>query len=303
MKRISLIQVVCMFLLCNTTLSQQVADSAYSPEITNPAYTRGKGPLIYIDEGHYNFHTKDGRYLPFARVLEKDGYRTEGYKGSFDAKRLKKAGILVISNALNEANTQNWYLPNPSAFTPAEIETVRKWVNDGGSLFLIADHMPMAGAAADLASAFGFTFYNGFALDTSNTGPAFFRREDKLLCDNRITNGRNGNEKVNTAVTFTGQAFSIPEKASSILTFNKKYTIFMPDTAWVFNSSTRTMSASGLSQGAFMNYGQGKVVIFGEAAMFTAQLAGPGRSPAGMNSPFAAENYKLLLNIIHWLDE
>jgi len=36
--------------------------------------------------------------------------------------------------------------------------------------------------------------------------------------------------------------------------------------------------------------------------MFTAQLAGPQRSRAGMNSDFAEENYKLLLNIIHWLD-
>jgi hypothetical protein len=40
----------------------------------------------------------------------------------------------------------------------------------------------------------------------------------------------------------------------------------------------------------------------GEAAMFTAQVAGPQQFRAGMDSPFAARNYRLLLNIIHWLD-
>jgi hypothetical protein len=42
--------------------------------------------------------------------------------------------------------------------------------------------------------------------------------------------------------------------------------------------------------------------MFGEAAMFTAQLAGASKAKVGMNSEYAEENYKLLLNIIHWLD-
>jgi hypothetical protein len=42
--------------------------------------------------------------------------------------------------------------------------------------------------------------------------------------------------------------------------------------------------------------------MFGEAAMFTAQLAGASQTRVGMNSDYAEENYELLLNIIHWLD-
>jgi hypothetical protein len=74
------------------------------------------------------------------------------------------------------------------------------------------------------------------------------------------------------------------------------------DTAWVFNSRTRYTSIDGWSQGAYMKYGKGRLVMFGEAAMFTAQLAGPSKTRVGMNSDYAEENYKLLLNIIHWLD-
>jgi hypothetical protein len=41
--------------------------------------------------------------------------------------------------------------------------------------------------------------------------------------------------------------------------------------------------------------------MFGEAAMFSAQRAGPNGLPMGMNHPLAARNKQLLLNAIHWL--
>jgi hypothetical protein len=282
--------------------SQQVADSAYSPVIAHPEYSLGNGPVVLIDEGHNNFHTAGNRYLPFARLLTRDGYNVGGYTGEFESERLKKVKILVIANALNAINTENWYLPTPSAFSAVEISVLREWVNSGGSLFLIADHMPMGGAAKELANAFGFIFTNGFAMDTSSAGPAFFYRNDNTLLSNTITNGRSDEELVNKIVSFTGQGFRIPDKATSIIKFNNKYTLLESDTAWIFDSSTKKTSINGWSQGAFMEYGKGRLVMFGEAAMFSAQLAGPTKARAGMNADYAEENYKLLLNIIHWLD-
>jgi hypothetical protein len=176
-------------LISGSLLSQQVADTSFNPVISRPEYAMGKGPVILIDEGHNNFHTTGGRYLPFAMLLRTDGYVVKGTAGEFKEPGLNKARILVIANALNSLNTQNWFLPTPSAFTDPEIDIVKRWVRTGGSLFLIADHMPMGGAAAGLAT-----------------------------------------------------------------------------------------------------------------AMFTAQLAGPSKTQVGMNSDYAGENYKLLLNIIHWLD-
>jgi hypothetical protein len=43
--------------------AQQVADTAYKPVIANPAYQSGKGPVVFIDEGHHNFHTKENYQL------------------------------------------------------------------------------------------------------------------------------------------------------------------------------------------------------------------------------------------------
>ena len=50
------------------------ADMSFHPEIKNPVYPPGKGPVVLVDEAHNNFHTAVGTYLPFARLLERDGY-------------------------------------------------------------------------------------------------------------------------------------------------------------------------------------------------------------------------------------
>jgi hypothetical protein len=55
--------------------------------------------------------------------------------------------------------------------------------------------------------------------------------------------------------------------------------------------------------GAYKTYGEGKVVVYSDAMMFTAQLGG-GLSwiKLGLNSKLNPENHRLLLNTIHWLD-
>ena len=107
-----------LLLLVFTGLSaQQIPDTAYNPPIASPAYAKGEGPVLWIDEGHHNFHTKDGRYQAFARLAERDGYEVQGYTGKFDQKTLSQGKILVISNALHKKNVENWYVPIHSAFT------------------------------------------------------------------------------------------------------------------------------------------------------------------------------------------
>ncbi len=303
MKKTMLVVIIFTVVLSASLEAQQVADTDYNPVIESPAYAPGSGPIIFIDEGHFNFHTKNGRYLPFARLLERDGYRVEGYSGLFDAEKLKQGRILVISNALNEADINMRRRPGLPAFTSEEVETVRHWVDMGGSLFLIADHMPAGGAAKKLAAVFGFKFTDGFAVDTANPGmPVFFYRSTGTLANNVITSGLNMSERVDTIASFTGQAFTIDDEASPILLFNQNCVQLLPDSTGIIDTNTKMTGVKNWSQAAFKKYGRGRIIVAGEAAMFTAQLAGPQRFKAGMNSPFAGDNYKLLLNIIHWLD-
>ncbi|MDX2058274.1 MAG: DUF4350 domain-containing protein [Gemmatimonadales bacterium] len=281
----------------------QVGDTAFAPSIEHPAFRAGTGPLVLLDEAHHNFHTVEGRYAPFVKLLRRDGFVVEPLRAPFSAAALRPARVLVIANALAERNAAgDWSVPTPSAFTPAEIAAVREWVRGGGSLLLIADHMPFPGAAEDLGRAFGFEFINGFATDRSARTDEFgFRRSDGSLADHPITRGRDARERVDSVRSFTGQAFALPPGATGLLHLAPGSLVLVPTVAWQFSDSTPRVPADGMVQGAVLEFGAGRVAVFGEAAMFSAQVSGAARRPMGMNAPKAGQNPRFLLNVLHWL--
>ena len=279
--------------------AQQVADTAFTPPVPKPAYKAGAGPLILLDEAHENFHTVSGRYMAFAKLVRRDGYRIEGNKEKFSAAALKNARILVIANALNSLNANgNWKLPTPSAFDSSEIVAVREWVRGGGSLMLISDHMPFPGAMGPLAEEFGVHMMNGFAMqrEAPSNGLFVHTRKSGALGRHAITRG------IDSVKVFTGQGFRI-DSGVPLLTINTDVQMLMPPVAWQFSDSTPSTSARGLLQGAAIQFGKGRLAVFAEAAMFSAQVTGPNRSPMGMNDPGAAQNPQFLLNVLHWLTE
>ena len=280
--------------------AQQVADPDFNPRIDNPGYKAERGPVVMLDEAHFNFHTADGRYKPFADLLRRDGYRVLPNRSKFSKESLKDCKILVIANALAERNREEWTLPNPSAFTDEEVASVRDWVRDGGSLLLIADHMPFPGAAEKLAAAFGVKWSNGYTIEPGANGPMVFKRSDGSLADHPITNGRDRSERVDSIASFTGSAFQA-EGAAPLLTLKGNAVSFMTTVAGQFKPDTPKIDVKNWQQGAALRFGKGRVALFGEAAMFSAQLSGPNRAPMGMNAPVASQNYRLLLNTLHWL--
>lgn len=288
--------------LCSSLPAQQVADTLYSPKVGVPAYKEGTGPVVLLDEAHYNFHTASGRYLAFARLIRKDGYVVQPNRVRFTRTELEKAKILVIANALAKENMTGWVLPTPSAFDSAEIAAVREWVKDGGSLLLIADHMPFPGAAEGLAAEFGVLMCNGFAMiDGGEDGRIAYSRQAGSLADHPVTRGRNKHERVDSVVSFTGQAFRLEGKGDPLMTLGRNIVLLLPEVAWQFSKLTPAIPASGMLQGAVVQFGKGRAAVFGEAAMFSAQVAGPNRAPMGMNDPSASQNSQFLLNVIHWL--
>ena len=294
-----------IIILFNTgqLFSQQITDTLYKVEIKQKMYPNQDGKFIYIDEGHNNFHTKDRGYYSFAQLLKSDGYQIKGNEAKFDKNTLKNIEILVVANALPSEMPRPIVRPTKSAFSKKEIQNLRKWVKKGGSILIIADHMPFAGAASELAKKFGFDFYDSFVMNDSLRGNIDFDKNTGTLNDNFITKGRNINEEVNKVRSFTGQGFKIPKNAKSILKLDESQTVHLVDTMWVFNEKVKSFPAKDLSQGAILTFGKGKIAVFGEAAMFSAQLAGPNRIKVGMNTEEAKENHQLLLNIIHWLDD
>ena len=279
--------------------AQQLGDTSYVPHIEKPTFDIGKGPLVKIDEAHHNFHTMNGRYNAFAKALRHDGYRVEANTSEFNIDSLDICDILVISNALHEKSTDDW-LSTPSAFTEAEIEAVRKWVEGGGALFLIADHMPFPGAAAELAAVFGFEFNNGFAFSATSEGPDIFRRSEGSLRTHEITNGKEPEGRIDSVVTFTGQAFKANRDHEPIIVFDSSFVGLLPAAPWEFDQDVDTLHIAGWMQAAATRYGKGRVFVSGEAAMFTAQMRSEGSS-VGLTTPEAEQNLRYLRNIMCWL--
>jgi hypothetical protein len=284
---------------CNATYAQQVADPNFDTKVARPAYSKN-GPKVLFDEAHNNFHTSSGRYKPFADLITNDGYRVSPNKEKFSADTLKGFDMLVISNALGAAQMNMPEAASP-AFTDAECDAVRDWVNRGGALLLIADHAPAGAANQILGDRFGvnmskmFTIDNqNFEKDTNNPGFIVYTRESGRLADHAVTRGRNESERVNKIIAFTGQSLKGPSGSFAFMKLADSAVDTLPG-----ENATQT-TAAGRAQGIAMTSGKGRVIVLGEAAMLSAQLAGPNKMAFGMNRP-GIDNRQLALNIVRWL--
>lgn len=268
--------------------AQQVADTAFRPRIEKPAYPAGTGPVVQIDEAHRNFHTATGRYSPFAELLRRDGYVVNASAVRFTADALKGGRVLVISNASRADDPHD--AGDRSAFSADEIAVVASWVAGGGSLLLIADHQPWAPAAEALGRAFGIRFRSGMVKKLYDpTGRLVFRKSDGTLADHPIT------RNVTEVATFAGSSFELDPAGEPLLVFGSDAYLFSGQ------SDMSPTAVKGHLQGAALRFGQGRVAVFGEAAMFTAQLSGPDYHPMGMNAVIARQNPQFILDLMHWL--
>ncbi|HTG93782.1 MAG TPA: DUF4350 domain-containing protein [Pyrinomonadaceae bacterium] len=297
MKRRLSFLVLILIIAVSVASAQQMADPEFNTSVENPAYSKS-GPRVMFDEAHHNFHTMDGRYQPFANLLLNDGYRVIRNRVPFTKKSLEDFKVLVIANALGAEEMDDTGADNP-AFTEAETEAVHDWVRSGGSLLLIADHAPFGGAAESLGKRFGVEMSKGFTLDEANSAEGnpsviIYSRENHLLLEHPITSGRGGAEKINKVMSFTGQSLVGPKGSYPIL----KLADTAKDTP--DRSGTTFTPAAGRAQALAFKFGKGRVVVQGEAAMLSAQIAGANKFKMGMNVP-GTDNKQYALNLMHWL--
>ncbi len=297
-----LLCIVTVILAVNS-YALQAPDLEGVPVVEQPRYAQGRGPRVVVDAAHHNFHTIDGRYAPFAALLRADGFQVSSLTQALSAQVLAAVDILVIANALHASAASDWSAPPQSAFTDAEISAVQQWVESGGALLLIADHQPFPAAAAKLARAFGFAFYNGYVLDTSkqqNKGFVSYTLAEGSLLAHPILNAQQGREPIASVTLFMGQGLLAPEAAQPLLQLQPRHEIFFPAVAGKITAETTHISADGWLQGATLATGKGRIAVFGEAAAFTAQTTNNGNR-VGINHPLGENNPWFLLNTLYWL--
>lgn len=282
--------------------SQQRANPDFDATVPRPAYDPGEGPRILFDNAHHNFHTSNGRYEPFVRLMVADGFRVTSNDAPFSPESLAGHDILVISSARGAPPGRPG--ETDPAFTPEEVTAVRDWVLAGGGLLLITDHPPAATPPRVLAEQFGITLIDAAPRDTihflDGPGALIFSRPHRTLEDHPITRGRDPSERVQRVVTFTGNSIVPPAEAAVLLR--------LPRTALEGYSRppagdtlvSAFVPAVGTAQGVALSHGRGRVVALGEAAAWTSQIFGDGTEATGMDEP-GFDNRRFILNTMRWL--
>jgi hypothetical protein len=318
-----LVSLIVALLLCiclRAAAQQQIADPDFQTTIEKPAYKSG-GPTVAIDEAHDNFHTMSGQYSPLAALLRNDGYRVIASQVPFDTKDLAGIRVLVVANARDLKAILGGDISRP-AFTDHECDVLAEWVHAGGSLLLIADHAPYGNAADSLARRFGITMGKGWVFDREATGGITtqldFSRQNGLLGKHSIISGRNGSESVRVVRAFTGQSLTVPNGATILMKLSPTARdaatpadMDAEDGALRNAASAKqpygshSTSAAGRAQGLAIQFGKGRLVVLGEAALLSAQViryAGPNPHDMkiGMNTS-GNDDRQFSLNIFHWL--
>lgn len=316
----TIVLVCCAFITLascsdNDGLPQQ-ADPDFVPKNNSARFSKANSPLVFIDEGHNNFHTTSGRFKPFTDVLLSNGYTVQASTKILTVGYLKDADILVIANAL-DAGRHDWAPPFKDAFTNEEVLAIKSWVFQGGSLMLIADHMPFPRAIETLAEAFGFTFSNG------HVDQFTFRTDDGSLPQhiiigkvvnslpatnlefsiNELRNSSHYVSSITQVKSFGGSAFQIPAKAEPLLTLGSNTYSLVPEIPFQVNANTPRLPMENWHQGATLKMGKGRIAVFAEAMMFTSQIYTPTGKKYGLVSRGAEQNEQFLLNIMKWLSE
>ena len=274
---------VCCTLFINGCLDRgQYVGLEAKVSVTNPAYKKSEGPKVVIDAAHSNFHTATGRYAPLANLIRNDGFSIGENHDKLTDASFVGTDIFVIANADVDATG--------ISFTEEEINALQKYVSNGGSLLLIADHTPFPAAIIPLAKAFSIHFYDVYA-DDGDMG--VFNQKNGGLTDDTLLNG------IDKIRTFGGSAFRIESEHRPLFVMHDDWTMQRMEG----NGLSAKENAKGLLQGAVMNFDKGKIAIFGEAAMFSAQRYGPGKKRMGFHARGAEDNQQFILNVFHWLAE
>lgn len=296
LRRFTLVLLAAAVMACASS-TVQVSDPSFDAVVAAPAF-RGNGPRVLFDDAHNNFHRSDGRYAPFVTLLRNDGLTVTSNTARFDRAALANHDLLVIANA--EGDT-----PGAPAFTEEEIGTVVSWIEDGGSLLLVADHSPFGRSANALSERLGVTMLDAHLKDEQHRDPAgpspffiLFTRENGLLAEHPITRG------VERVVTFGGQALRIAPDATPLLRLSPMAQIVRDRT----QPSVSEPVGENAAHGVALTRGRGRVVIMGEAAALTAQvITGDAAKAAGVPelrigmSRTDLDNKQFALNVVRWL--
>ncbi|GJL94135.1 MAG: hypothetical protein DHS20C05_05400 [Hyphococcus sp.] len=139
-------------------------DIEYRHDFTPLALTHGTHVLI--DRFHDTIYKNEGPATGASIMLDimhRDGFSIEYTETAIDDATLQNTDVLLIHGLPNdEIALQNGGVFWKSPLTEVELETIVRWVDQGGGLFVSLSHFPGGSGARPLLEAFAVKFRDGY---------------------------------------------------------------------------------------------------------------------------------------------
>lgn len=306
-RHVALLAVACAPLPSTAAIAQE------------PLTHAAQASTLLIDAGHYNLVSGVDSHADW---LEEQGLRVQVLHGKFDEESLVGVDVVMIASPsapskavsepwLDEKFAAAWQPPFPSAYSHDEIELLHGWVDAGGGLVIIFDHMPVSNAVEALAAAFGVEVANGHAFDETRlgwedgrlvrneAGAALFRRDDGTLADHPIAEGRTPAERIDSVALGGGAAFRPVSGGGALLKLGSSFVSLNPEIPWRFLEDTPQQAIGGWWQGGVVKVGRGRLAVFSDLGILaTAAEVAAGEPPW---DEWQRQNPQLFLNALRWL--
>lgn len=298
-----------IFCLAHTLRAQSV-DTEFDVSVKIPAF-KSNGPVVMIDEAHYNL-SNDDSYTPLFKLLKADGFILKYNSNKFSSNVLKEVSTLVIINPRGGRYMDK----EQSVFSKEEGVAVTSWIKEGGSLLMVVDNFYSVSASKNLLSSLKIKVSGGIVTDSKNYDKTSMRRENLvfsrdngLLSEHAIVNGRHSSERVSTIYSFNGTSLIVSPNATNLLKLSESAKESPPDSLWTSGKGlfkqtyvrfVDPISVEDRSQGMAIEFGKGRIVVLGDGSMLTA-LVLEGQKQ-GMNNG-TNQNKQFALNVFHWLSQ
>jgi hypothetical protein len=265
----------------------------YKPE--TPAYKKGTGPTVFIDQFHAN-PSLSYELKGIERTLKYDGYQVQSFNNDFSSESLKDVKYLILPQPLTPT-VNGWMIDSSEAYTHDEYVSLFEWVENGGQLIVLSDYTPLGNRLETLYTWLNIDYFNGLVQETGSPSPVEYTQAEKSLVRHPYLDGRNNYEAIESIFTFGGAAFR-NNSGKSLLEIQDNQNCELIE--FTISSALPT-DATGLCQGGFFKIGEGQVLVISNLAMFQTWVHKETGNKIGMNNEMAYQNAQYLLNLIHAL--
>lgn len=270
---------------------------------------------ILVDKGHNTIYSNESGVITareMFRIIKEDGYELNFTVENLDDKILnsEKTDLLVLHGMPNnklklktDSISEILYL---SPLTTNEVESIGKYVFNGGGLLLFLSHFPNGSGALPLLEALNVKFRDGYAnqhqFHTSKGGKCghfLMNSENNMVnYDHSVFKSSIDSTTIPENIRFYCGAAVFRNPEDAILRFPNNTINYTPTNE---NIDTEELSSSYAGMIGF-EFGLGRVIICTDQGIFRSLdlFIEGNKIPVTIHDP-NSENAGLLLNSLRWL--